>query len=206
MGASSGYHGRRVLVRPEGGRMTSPADNAATVRAGLELGLQVWRTTDLRVRFLDEFFPALAALLAQAEAGAVKFCPYCAGAFVPESPGYEGPCAGCKRAESFEADRDAAVREGEEYARERDKYAETIRAFWDKLAPGKTYDDLGGATLLDLLDAAVRERDQAQEALRSGVNYLNKISDPMCPPAIRQVALDHFDELARAALTGEGTE
>ena len=38
----------------------------------------------------------------------LKFCPYCAGAFVPESKGYEGPCAGCKRAEQAERERDAA--------------------------------------------------------------------------------------------------
>jgi hypothetical protein len=33
----------------------------------------------------------------------------------------------------------------------------------------------------------VHERDQVKAAAS---NYLTKISDPMCPPAIRQVALD----------------
>jgi hypothetical protein len=34
----------------------------------------------------------------------VKFCPYCAGGFVPNSPSYQGPCAGCQRAQAAETE------------------------------------------------------------------------------------------------------
>lgn len=37
------------------------------------------------------------------------------------------------------------------------------------------------------------------QALQAGRNYLSKLSDPMCPPAVRQVALDDFaDRIALA--------
>jgi hypothetical protein len=56
----------------------------------------------------------------------------------------------------------------DELQRERDTYAETIRSFWAKLAPGRTYEGGTGGTLFELLDAAVearREADQLRAAL-----------------------------------------
>lgn len=72
--------------------------------------------------------------------------------------------------------------------------------------------------------AAVGERDRYRDrctslaarvetlenALRAGDNYLRKLGDPMCPPAIRQVALDEFADQIRAVLAshqaGEETQ
>jgi hypothetical protein len=125
---------------------------------------------------------ALKELGDRANARQVKFCPYCAGAFVPES-GYEGPCAGCKRAEAAEAERDAAVRE-------RDRLREAARIA-DKLELGwhKPYLDE-----MARRQDAEEERDQARDALEQIAGLSQFV-----PPSYKHSRV-RASAIARAAL------